>query len=303
MAEAQPPPRRWNAGVSQSASASSDAGVVAPTRASSIEVRRERPTASRCLRPRDLPQSRARSPRLAVRTRSALRVARAVCCARQGKVRTFGFVGERCACTAREREPVAAGATYCRRASGRSRARREVGEVGVRVCVCADSYLDDPDLLRVDSALGRWLRGRWMMAQGRDGWRTAFVSRLARASQGARRAAIALLALLAFVAPTACSSPDGPMESPRSNTASEVIWGNANLKNFENVSTLAHQEYGTAVGLMANRSQLNSTAFNCPVPPTATDCTWIMSTTPSGLCAGSSSAPSASCQPRRARRS
>ncbi len=37
---------------------------------------------------------------------------------------------------------------------------------------------------------------------------------------------------------------------------------------------------------MANRSQLNSTAFNCPVPPTATDCTWIMSTTPSGLCAG-----------------
>jgi hypothetical protein len=46
------------------------------------------------------------------------------------------------------------------------------------------------------------------------------------------------------------------MESPHSNTASEVIWGNANPKNFEEVSTPAHQEYGTAVGLMANRSAI-----------------------------------------------
>mgnify|MGYP003455187918 FL=1 len=78
--------------------------------------------------------------------------------------------------------------------------------------------MDEP----TPSSTERWRRGRWMMVGTRD----------------------------------ACSSPDGPMESPHSNTASEVIWGNANPKNFEEVSTPAHQEYGTAVGLMANRSAI-----------------------------------------------
>ncbi len=81
-------------------------------------------------------------------------------------------------------------------------------------------------------------------------------------------------------------SPDVSGSANLASQGAEVIWGNANLKNFENVSSPAHQEYGTAVGLMANKSALDSTSFSCPVPPTATDCTWIMSTTPSGFCAG-----------------
>ncbi len=81
----------------------------------------------------------------------------------------------------------------------------------------------------------------------------------------------------------------GCASEPHEDSASrgsEVIWGNANLKNFQNVSNQAHQEYGTAVGLMVNSSDLNSTAFNCPVPPTATDCTWILSTQQSTFCSG-----------------
>ncbi len=81
-------------------------------------------------------------------------------------------------------------------------------------------------------------------------------------------------------------SPDVSGSGNLASQGAEVIWGNANLKNFENVSTPAHQEYGTAVGLMTNKSELDSTSFSCPVPPTATDCTWILSTQPSGLCAG-----------------
>ncbi len=92
-------------------------------------------------------------------------------------------------------------------------------------------------------------------------------------------------ALLVF-GPLAAACSSEHTDPPTGRSESEVIWGNLSLKNFENVSTPAHQEYGTAVGVMMNKSDLNSTAFNCPVPPTATDCTWILSTQPSGLCPG-----------------
>lgn len=98
-----------------------------------------------------------------------------------------------------------------------------------------------------------------------------------------------LLSAAGVCAALACAGCSPSYDANTEARSSEVIWGNANLKNFENVSTVPDQENGTAVGLLTNESSLN--AGSCPVPPTQTDCTWIMSTQPSGLCAGELFAP------------